>query len=263
MRINAETHQAWTTLASIFAEIGEVSKALSAMVYAAHLRPKHVEGWLQCASYATTHVENGDDGNLQTARLCYSAALRADSKNIKARLGKATICHEQGHLGAAIADYKYYLNKYPHDLEIVRKLAEACIDNRHNEAAIPSATSAYRRYFEIEINQGFSQPVETTCYDIGIYVELFASVGRFDEAIHEIKQLARWVVGRSSENFWDEWQEDDREWDEGDERRITVPGFSSTSAGQSAHGPALPLDLRARLAAYRLGLGSTQEALVR
>src|SRR5687768_9199242 len=38
IRINAETHQAWTALSSTFAEIGDTSKALSAMVYAAHLR---------------------------------------------------------------------------------------------------------------------------------------------------------------------------------------------------------------------------------
>ncbi|KAG8420461.1 transcription factor TFIIIC subunit tfc4 [Metarhizium acridum] len=40
IRINAETHQAWTALSSIFRERGEMDRALSAMVYAAHLRQR-------------------------------------------------------------------------------------------------------------------------------------------------------------------------------------------------------------------------------
>lgn len=266
VRINAETHQAWTTLSSIFAEIGEVSKALSAMVYAAHLRPKNVEGWLNCASYATAHLGEDQDGNLHTARLCYSAALRADGTNLQARLGKATICHQQGHLGSAIADYKYYLNRCPHDLDIVRKLAEACVDNRHTETAIPTAIEAYRRYFDIEVSQGPSQPFDIIWHDIGIYVELFASVGRYAEAIRELKSLARWVVGRHQESFWDDTQETDCEWDGDHERRMGVPDFAETamlpSASQSIYGSSLPLDLRARLAIYRLGLGDIAESLV-
>lgn len=266
VRINAETHQAWTTLSSIFAEIGEVSKALSAMVYAAHLRPKNVDGWLNCASYATEHAGEDEEGNLHTARLCYSAALRADATNLKARLGKATICHQQGHLGSAITDYKYYLNRCPHDLDIVRKLAEACVDNRHTETAIPTAISAYRRYFDIETIQGPSQSPDIVWHDIGNYVELFASVDRYAEAVRELKSLARWVVGRQQESFWDDWQEDDCEWDGGHERRAVVPSFVAaatlSAAGQTVYGSSLPLDLRARLAIYRLGLGDVGEALV-
>jgi general transcription factor 3C polypeptide 3 (transcription factor C subunit 4) len=262
VRINAETHQAWTTLASIFAEIGDVNKALSSMVYAAHLRPKDVGGWLRCASYAEEHITGDEDENLHTARLCYSAALRAEPTNLKARWGKATICHRQGHLGAAIQDYNYVLKSWPHDLDIVRKLAEACIDNKHTETAIPSAITAYRRYFDIEISQGPSQFLDTLWHDIGIYVELFASVSRYAEAIRELKSLARWVIGRANETFWDEWQQDDREWDEGDERRLMVPEFATTASSQQLYGSALSRDFRARLAIYRLGLGHDSEALV-
>jgi general transcription factor 3C polypeptide 3 (transcription factor C subunit 4) len=266
VRINAETHQAWTTLSSIFAEIGDVSKALSAMVYAAHLRPKNVEGWLNCASYATEHAGQDEEGNLHTARLCYSAALKADGSNLKARLGKASICHQQGHLGSAIADYKYYLNRRPHDLDIVRKLAEACVDNRHTETAIPTAISAYRRYFDIETSQGPSQPTEVIWHDIGNYVELFASVDRYVEAIRELRSLARWVVGRQEESYWVDWQQDDREWDVDHDRRIEVPSFAASGippvASEAMYGSSLPLDLRARLARYRLGLADVDEALV-
>src|SRR6478752_7495604 len=61
--------------------------------------------------------------------------------------------------------------------------------------------------------------------DIGIYVELFASTGRYQEAIQEAKALARWVLGRESESYWRAWFSDDREWDVDDERRASVSEF--------------------------------------
>ena len=69
IRINAETHQAWTSLASILAQMGEADKSLSAMVYAAHLRSKEVGGWLRCAAFAMEIVDDhGDDSKLETAK---------------------------------------------------------------------------------------------------------------------------------------------------------------------------------------------------
>ncbi|KAF4120247.1 hypothetical protein GMORB2_3048 [Geosmithia morbida] len=260
VRINAETHQAWTAMASIFEEMGEVNKSLSAMVYAAHLRPKDVGGWLRCATFALDTMENEDDENLHTARLCYSAALRADSRNMEARVGKAMVCHRQGHLAAAINEYNTILKRRPHDLEIVRKLAEACIDNKHTDASVNSATSAYKRYFDFEVANTTWQPRVDLWHDVGIYVELFASNGRYSDAIRELKSLARWLVGRPLEKYWDEWQADDREWDAEVDRRYLVPEFNSSRSNEALYGDALPRDQRARLAIYRLGLGNDEEA---
>lgn len=262
IRINAETHQAWTTLASIFREQGDVKRALSAMVYAAHLRPKDVGGWLQCASFALDTVTDDEEGNLHTARLCYSAALRANPTSVDARLGKALVCHRQGHLSAAISEYVVVLKHRPYDLELVRKLAEACVDNKHADTAVPAAIEAYRDYFEHEKANGFRLMDEAPWHDIGIYVELFASTGRYEEAIHELKTLSRWFVGRGQETYWDNWDADDREWDADNERRAQLKEFNYQITDLSLHGPALPRDLRARLAIYRLRLRDEGEAIV-
>lgn len=264
IRINAETHQAWTALASIFREQGELNRALSAMVYAAHLRPKDFAGWMRCASFALETIEDDEPGNLHTARLCYSAALRADHTNLEARLGKATVCHQQGHLSAAIAEYSAVLKRRPRDLDLVRKLAEACVDNKNADSAVPSAISAYRRYFDLEIASQDLSILEGLWHDVGIYVELFASTGRYLEAVRELKALSRWLVGRAKEQYWDQWQDDDREWDSDSERRLSVPEFAPTANSElAAYGRSLPLDLRVRLAIYRLRLGDESEALVR
>ncbi|EXK37813.1 hypothetical protein FOMG_08377 [Fusarium oxysporum f. sp. melonis 26406] len=261
IRINAETHQAWTTLSSIFREQGDMGKSLSAMVYAAHLRPKDVNGWLQCASFALENVADDEAGNLNTARLCYSAALRADHTNIDARLGKGLVCHRQGHLAAAISDYKVVLEHRPYDLEIVRKLAEACVDNKQAEAAVPSAIAAYKRFFDHERTKPQMEITEAPWHDIGIYVELFASTGRYQEAIQESKSLSRWLLGREAEDYWDQWTSDDREWDLDDERRAAVPKFTAGVWSPDTYGQSFPWDLRARLAIYRFRLGDEDEAM--
>jgi general transcription factor 3C polypeptide 3 (transcription factor C subunit 4) len=262
IRINAETHQAWTTLASIFGEMGEVDKKLSAMVYAAHLRPMDVPGWLQCAAFALDTLDSNEAEHLHTARLCFSAALRADRKNLDARLGKADICHRQGHLGEAIKEYSNVLKHRPNSLDVVRKLAEACIDNKHTESAVNTATAAYRAYFNEIARGNWEVSIDSLWHDVGIYVELFASNARYEEAISELKSLARWLVGRSSEKYWDEWKSDDREWDSESDRRSLVPQFAVTSSDPMLYGPSLPSDLRIRLAIYRLGLGEDEEAFV-
>ncbi|GKU01821.1 unnamed protein product [Fusarium langsethiae] len=261
IRINAETHQAWTTLASIFGEQGDMSKSLSAMVYAAHLRPKDVNGWLRCASFALENTGDDEAGNLNTARLCYSAALRADHTNLDARLGKGLVCHRQGHLAAAISDYKVVLKHRPYDLEIVRKLAEACVDNKQAETAVPSAIAAYKRFFDHEKKETSLEMIESPWTDIGIYVELFASTGRYQDAIQEAKALARWVLGRESEGYWNDWHSDDREWDMDNERRAGVPEFRAGLWNPDLYGRSFPLDLRARLAIYRYRLGDEEEAM--
>ncbi|KAF5981140.1 TFIIIC-like transcription initiation factor, partial [Fusarium bulbicola] len=261
IRINAETHQAWTTLSSIFHEQGDMSKSLSAMVYAAHLRPKDVNGWLHCASSALGNVADDEAGNLNTARLCYSAALRADHTNIDARLGKGLVCHRQGHLAAAISDYKVVLEHRPYDIEIVRKLAEACVDNKQAEAAVPSAIAAYKRFFDHERAKPQMEIMEAPWRDIGIYVELFAATGRYQEAIQESKSLSRWLLGREAEAYWDQWTSDDREWDMDDERRAAVPGFIAGVSSPDTYGQSFPWDLRARLAIYRFRLSDEDEAM--
>ena len=261
IRINAETHQAWTALSSIFRERGELNRALSAMVYAAHLRPKDVSGWHRCASFALDTIEDDEGGNLHTARLCYSAALRADPTNLEARLGKAAVCHRQGHLSAAIQEYKIVLRRRPYDLDLVRKLAEACIDTKNASTTVPSAIQAYSKFFNYQMKTQSHHDQDALWHDVGIYVELFATAGRYQDGVKELKALSRWLVGRASEQYWDDWQTDDREWDADDERRSLVSEFDAVNSDPNLHGKALPQDLRIRLAIYRLRLGDESEAL--
>ena len=261
IRINAETHQAWTALASIFREQGEVGKAVTAMRYAAHLRPKDVSGWFQCANFALENLEVDKSGMLENAKLCYSAIIRAEPAHIEARLQKADICERQGHMGIAINEYKIILKLKPRDLETVRRLAEVYIDNKYDEGAVAYGISSYREIFEHLMQTSLSHDLQEQWYDVGIYIELFVSIERYREAIGELKRLSRWLLGRRDQTIWDAWQDDDREWDLDNERRLLVPGFDLQLYDPAVHGNGLPLEFRLRLAIYRLRLKETTEGL--
>ena len=260
IRINAETHQAWTALASIFREQGLYDKALMSMVYAAHLRPKDVAGWLQCADFALDLLSENDPSCLTTARLCYSAALRADSRNPQARLGRAIACHRQGHVPSAIAGYKAVLQQRPLDIDVVRRLAEACIDigSDADDVTIYCAIDAYQSCLQNPL--AFK---DITWHDAGIYAELHASLHRFEKAVRMLKSVSRRLVGRGGdEELWDLWSADDREWDMESERRQEVHGFDIGRFTVASYGEALPTEQRARLCIYRFQLEHDSEAFV-
>lgn len=262
IRINAETHQAWTALASIFREQGNEERALAAMVYAAHLRPKDVPGWLSCAAYALETTDADGQINLKTARLCYSAALKAEFDNLDARMGKAAICHQQGHFAQAITEYNLALRSRPADLDIVRKMAEACVDNQYQPTSVGYAIAAYGRFFAVAQAASAGYILEDLWYDIGVYVDLFAATSRHKEAIFELRRLSRWILRREVENFWDDLREDDREWDLENDRREEIPSFQTGIFPKALYGESMPPDLRARLATYRLKIGNQEEAFV-
>lgn len=263
IRINAETHQAWTTLSSIFREEGHMDKALMSMVYAAHLL-KEVQVWLRCASFALEVAEEHPEGDLNTARMCYAAAINIDPKNTDARLGRAMVCQRLAHASVAVGDYKFVLKKRPLDIDIIRKLAEACMDAKDVAKAAGSAISAYDTLFRhAEAYPDAPEAAQISWYDVGIYSELLAYSDRPRDAILQLKRLSRRLLGRREEAFWDQWQEDDREFDEDDSRRMEVNEYHHVSVDHMAYGLGLPRDLRVRLAIYRLTAGDSDEALVR
>ncbi|KAL1897176.1 transcription factor TFIIIC subunit tfc4 [Ceratocystis pirilliformis] len=258
IRINAETHQAWTTLASIFREEGLPDKALMSMVYGAHLRPKDVAGWMKVAQFAlsmTTDVENA----LTTARLCYSAALRADSKNIAARVGRAAVCLEQNHVSLAIADYRMVLNQTPLDIDVIRKLADACLDSPNIQTAAPVAIKAYQEFIEFEMGQIDGKHRKYSWNDVIFYTELLSASNQFYEAISEVKRLSRWLLSMPNDPFWRTWTQDDREFDVRNTRRAEV--YEGTLALVSYEEDQLPIQLRVRLGTNRLKLGDVEEGL--
>jgi general transcription factor 3C polypeptide 3 (transcription factor C subunit 4) len=258
IRINAETYEAWTILSTIFQELGRINDAVMALIYASHLRPKNVAGWLKCARFAREETGEHWRNYLPSANFCYSSALRADSKCIEARLGKAMIYLERNKLAGAISEYKTILKIRPYDSSVISNLAAAYVDNGEIENAkeLYKETFAHFRSHESESEQ------TVTWNDVNAYITLYEYLGEYAVAITELKSLSRWLLGRESDDFWDEIIDDDREWDADHLRRVEVPGFSADRFPLSTYGNGLPLELRVKMGLCRLNMGHHEEALV-
>jgi general transcription factor 3C polypeptide 3 (transcription factor C subunit 4) len=256
IRINAETHEAWTFLASIFEANKDIDNALKALIYAAHLRPKHTSSWFTCAKFALEETGPLRSNYLLNAEFCYAAALRADPANLDARYRKAAVCIERGKIGPAISDYRLILARQPHNRDILRHLAELFIDQNDPGAGIELYKESITHF-----KSSSSQPDQVFDWtDLDIYVTLYEHEGRYDIAMQELRSLARWLLGRGVEGFWDEISGDDREWDLDDERRGSVPSFDREKYPTSSYGDGLPLEFRIKLGVYRLHLGNREEA---
>ena len=71
------------------------------------------------------------------------------------------------------------------------------------------------------------------------------------DSIRVIHSTSRWLRGRSSETFWDTFQ-DSREWDEDDTRRSQIAKYKPGEWNVSRY--SLPMEIRERAARSRGGL---------
>ncbi|KAI1355681.1 hypothetical protein F5Y01DRAFT_269512 [Xylaria sp. FL0043] len=266
IRINAETYRAWTLLASFLEEKGDLKRSFTARVFSCNLQPKNVEGWLNCAEIGIALRDELPEHAaefLEQASVCYSAALRADITNQQARHGRAAIAVERGQIRTAAKDYLYLLEHGEYDIHALRSYAEMTIilasTGKRSFYKPDSAIDWYYRAFaHFRVDGGDGHPFEWQ--DVSIFAGLLAYIEHTKDALYELKSLARWLVGRSDENFWDDWQDDDREWDIGNARRTGFQEFHFGKYPESSYGISLPLDLRTKLAVYRLKLGDIHEA---
>ncbi|KAI0402894.1 hypothetical protein F4802DRAFT_608378 [Xylaria palmicola] len=269
IRINAETYRAWTLLASFLEEKGDLEGSFAARLFSCDMQPKHVEGWLHCAELAIAlrdELPQDAPKFLEQAAVCYSAALRADINNRQARHGRAAIAVERGQLRTAAKDYLYLLEhgRDDYDVHALRSYAEMTIllasTGKRDSYKPSSAIEWYRRAFAHFRSDGVDKHHSFEWQDINIFAGLLAYIEHTKDALYELKSLARWLLGRASERFWDDWQDDDREWDVDNARRIRLEDFQEGKYPDSSYGSGLPLDLLTKLAVYRLKLGDLDEA---
>jgi general transcription factor 3C polypeptide 3 (transcription factor C subunit 4) len=269
IRINAETYDAWTLLSTVFEETGEKKKALNALIYAAHLTPKIVSAWMNAGAYALEDIDELEDGpekteTLQLVRTLYAAAVRADASDATARTALADVLMSLGYAAQAAGQYQRALRHKPLNIRTVRNLADVALDAKDPRKTAPAAKEAYRRIIDHCMLAG-TREVEEGSFewsDLRIYLEFFG-VGEEEDwaaAAKELKEIARWLLGRREERCWETWEYDDREFDVNDDRRVLVPGYEPGRYPFESYGLALPVDLRAKLCVYRWRLGHLQEA---
>ncbi|EPE36105.1 TPR-like protein [Glarea lozoyensis ATCC 20868] len=272
--INSETYEAWTLKASLFQERGNIESAIESLWVAAHLRHKHVDPWFNCAALCLEGTGASRALYLPRAQRCFANAARCQPTNLQAYLGKADVYFEREMFPMAVNTYEHILKKVrPHSLEVMRRVGESAIAAFHAGIANgETAVTAGRAEIEVAINRytkeiaHFKSNPDDFDEEIGwsevlAYSELFIFDGRYERAIKELSSLARWLVGREEESFWEDFTENDAEWDISNSRRSGVPSFKPDAFTPESYGLGLPLELRAKLGIYRLRLGHEDEAM--
>ncbi|KAL8367320.1 hypothetical protein RB595_009173 [Gaeumannomyces hyphopodioides] len=266
IRLNAEVPSAWGILATVYEERGDWRHALEAKRIQASLTRTDVHLWLATADLALRIPDPaGGPGsspeNLRIALECYTCLLQVDRANLVARLAKADILADLGDSGKAVAAYREYLKARPHSLRAVRNLAEHAFNARRAKEATQSAVEAYRCCIDhARAGKSLDDQEIFDWIDIRIFIELLASLGQYADAARWLMSLARWLLGRPNDTVWDECG-DDREWDLDDKRRQDLPSFYADVYGPASYGQGMPLDLRGKLAVYRLKLKMEDEAM--
>ncbi|KAL1839123.1 hypothetical protein VTJ49DRAFT_1854 [Mycothermus thermophilus] len=276
IRINSEVFPAWMLLSTVHETLGNREQAIWCRISAAHLTPRDVAQWISTAEYALEcldEVGEGDDEEgeeeeerrkevLQRAYACYTQALETDRSNIVARTGRADVIMMMGNASKALVEYQKALGYKPWNIRTVRNMADVALDVKDRRKGAEIARAAYRRLIDHLQETGTFEAEEGRFEwsDLRIYLEFFTILEQWREAARELKEISRWLLGRRAEAYWERWEDDDREWDLRDDRRVEVPEFEPARFPPDTYGAGLPTDLRAKLYVYRARLGLDREA---
>ena len=261
IHVNPEMFAAHSLLSEIHIAREDKPKALAALFNGAHTRPRDKQVWLKLAQWIIERAGDGDLASIRDAIYCYSRVIAVDKNCAQARRGRAALYRASDQKNRAAYDYEYLLAQVPHDTTILRTLAEIYIDLNETELALSHFERTFR-YYRAKKSQNVTS---VTWSDVNIYIELCGYEQEYQKGVFQLKSLARWLLGRGTDDVWDAFTKDDREWDREDEpRRVQVEGFTSGKYETSTYGSGLPIELRIKLGVYRLELGAenVDEAIV-
>ncbi|KAH9222888.1 hypothetical protein DL95DRAFT_285426 [Leptodontidium sp. 2 PMI_412] len=258
IRLNAETYQAWILLATLWDDTGEKAKAANALFYAAHLRPKHMGAWMTAADYCLNQTGPAMETFYPTANECFCFALRQIPNSYEPRIRKARLNVIRGNNPMAVSDFNKALNLIPHDLGILTELATAAFDAGTPRVAI----AQYKKTIDHLRSAPDEKGVKFSWDDARTYCSLLEYDDEWETAIKETKSIARWLLGREAETFWDDVVENDCEWDTDDSRRNQIPEYVAGNYPSSTYGDGLVVELRIRLGINRLNIGHFDEAML-
>lgn len=188
---------------------------------------------------------------LRTAVYCYQRLLTQDRDNKAARLKRAALSRKVKMFKTALRDYEFVRKEDPANTEVLRNIAEIQSLRENGSAALECFDTTIKVIEDTTPNElaSFGWP------DIHIWAQIFIHLQRFQEASAAIKKMARWMLGRGSDVFWDSYTQDDREFDVGHEPRRSEVLPLEQRHPLLSYGEGLPLELRIQMGICRLKQG--------
>jgi general transcription factor 3C polypeptide 3 (transcription factor C subunit 4) len=249
VRVNPEMFHVHATIAEILLRKGRKDDALGALYVGVHATRDEGSWWYVIEKLI--ELGGGTKDTMQRLQDCYSSLLDMDPENYKARFGRMKNYMASGQKNRARNECLNLINRNPYDTEALQVLAEICFSVEEPTIAAP----AFKKYFEHIVEQGPPEDSEVAWKLLDLYMDLLVHSSKWEEALQKLRSLARWILGRAEETFWDEY-EDDREWDFDDEpRRSAVEEYDPEKYSLQAYGEGLPIELRQKIGLVRLGMG--------
>lgn len=266
IQLNPEIFTSYSLLSEIHVARNDKARAMTALFNGAHTRPNDTDVWCKVAKLIMEVAGDGDNRRsaIQDAIYCYNRVLDTNRLHFEARFERAGLHREAGSSRRAALDYSRLIKQAPHDNGVLRHLAETYIDLGECGPAIARYETSIAHYRPLDQDTAGA----FNWSDLNIYAELFMSStdpAEFITALSKVKSVSRWLLRRGDEHFWDNYNEDDREFDAADElRRAQVPEYIPGSYDLTTYGEGLPLEIRMKLGLFRLNLGDDHldEAMV-
>lgn len=266
---NPEIFAAHSLLSEILRAKGQEQDSLAALLSGA-ITARNPDTWIMVAERTLEFA--GDDRSLeslQQAVFCYNQAIEfeknsASGRNYEARAAKMHLWVELGEFNRARRDSKQLLAMRPDDIDNIRQLAELCAMTGDPSEMI-LARKAYETALELVYNDDTALAEEDLAQawsHLNIYLELVDRTSSAAEAVVVLKRMARKLLGRQDELFWDRYQNDDREYDLTHTRRYLTGEFQQGKASRDLQrfGEGLPLELRIKLGLFRLKMGDVHRS---
>ncbi|KAH9826603.1 transcription factor tau subunit sfc4-like [Teratosphaeria destructans] len=263
-----EAYDAHSLLSDILAKMGRLVDARSALQFGAEsTKLRNVEKWLDIAQ-RTIDLDDSVEPTRETLKQAiwaYGRAGKCSNYSTDPELkyailvGKRDVHAALGNVKDAKREAYKAFTIHPEVMDNARVYAELCVQTGYAED-IEHAVQAYETAFhQHKGKDSFAETVEEMWSHVNIFVELLDKMGPKSsmKGTYWLKLLARWILGRKDEAFWDLLQDDDREFDIENERRGYVPEFQQGRAtmDKSKYGSGLPLELRVKLGLFRLKMG--------
>lgn len=246
-----KARRAFDLLAAIYEDLGEPHRVLIAKVAAAHLNKRNKDRWLEVAQLSSAQ------GQQEQAIAFLGLAHRADKSDYRIQMQRVGMLMGRDDFGSFRRALKYlkqlragFLDQMTPDerSEVFMDIA-ACLQKLgRQDEAIALLEELMRQNLEPDV---YNEPeVGFNWQLLHNLTELYESEKQYRKAIRTIKTVARWILGRPSETWWDDVKDDS----EFDERRRSNKRFQKSPWAGDDSRYELVIDIRVRLLLLRIKL---------
>lgn len=273
---NPEIYQAHSLVSELLKERGELELSVHTLWVGAQ-SARTVEAWSLTAERILELAGDSPTwARLKSAVDCYGEALKLstffkhdNNLEYEVRARKFELYKELNDSKGARIDCRNILKRWPKKTYYLNEYARLCAA-WGDVSELIKAKEAYDHAFDLyrdEEEFGDTEENDPTGHwsHLNIYLEVVQDLDAPWEGIATGKRLSRWFLGRKEESFWDKFKDDDREFDDSNERRNLVGEFQMGKASRdmNKYGLGLPIEIRVRLGLLRMkcGVHCYEEAL--